>query len=315
MLVWALMGACAATTSAAQGTYPSRTVTVISPYASIAAVADPIVRTVLGRLTEKYNQPFVIEARPGADGTIGMTAVARAKPDGYTLTFTNVGPTTLAPFLRKGVAYDPVRDFTPIAATNFVTSYILGGPSLQARDIAEVIRIAREQPGKLTFGVVGAGTRMNVLKFEKALGGKFLIVPYNATDQIQMALVSGTVDLTTNAGNPEAITLGGKLRLLAFNGLTRSKHTPSVPAVAEYVPGFESKAWMGFLGPAGMPRDLVVQLNRDMNAALVEPRTVEIIDKLRVMPAVLSPEELGALIRSEVEANTLLVKQLNIVPE
>lgn len=299
---------------AQEGPYPSRTVNVITPYASISSGTEPIIRALLQALSEKYGQQFVIETRGGANGAIGMAAAAHAKPDGYTLLFTNISPSTVLPVVQKNVSFDAAKDFAPIFMIGRGESFILAGPSMKAaKDIGEIFRMAKEKPGTVTYSVIGAAQRLNAAMLESLTGAKFLIVPYPGTSQAATALLGGFVDLAVDTGDVKALSKGGAIRVLATNNATRTKANPDIPASAEFAPGFESRAWHGILGPAGMPRDRIEQLHRDLTAIVAQPKTRDLMLRYGLEPAPMSPDEFGAIIQKDLRNNANLVKQFNIV--
>jgi tripartite-type tricarboxylate transporter receptor subunit TctC len=294
--------------------YPSRTVMVITPYASISSGTEPIIRSLLQGLSDKYGQQFVIEPRGGANGAIGMGAAAHAKPDGYTLLFTNISPTTVLPAVQKNVPFDATKDFAPVFMIGLGESFIMGGPSTKwAKDMGDVFRAAKEKPGIISYAVVGAAQRLNVAMLESLTGAKFLVVPYPGTGQAATALMGGIVDLAVDTGDVKVLSRGGAVRVLATNNARRTKEHPDIPASAEYAPGFESRAWHGILGPAGMPRERIEQLHRDLTALVALPKTRDLMQRYGLEPAPMSPEEFGAIIQRDLRNNINLAKQFNIV--
>ena len=297
----------------AQEVYPNHTVTVITPYASISSGTEPIIRAWLAGLSEKYGQQFIIETRGGANGAIGMTAAARAKPDGYTLLFTNISPTTVLPAVQKNLTYDPAKDFSPVFMIGRGESFIMAGPSMKAaKDIGDILRMAKEKPETVKYSVVGPAQRLNVAMLESLTGAKFLIVPYTGTSQAATALLGGFVDLAVDTGDVKVLTRGGQLRVLATNNATRTKANPDIPASAEFAPGFESRAWHGILTQAEVPRDRVEQLHRDLTAIVALPKTRELMIRFGLEPAPMSPAEFGAIIQKDLRSNSALAKQFNI---
>lgn len=299
----------------AQDAYPSKAVVLINPYGSLSPGVAPAFRLLASVLSERFGQQFVIEQRGGADGAIGMDAVAKAAPDGYTLSLTNVSPTTVLQFIRKDVPFDGARDFAPVGMIGRGESFILAGPSLKAKDLAELLRVAKENPEKVTFAIVGAIQRLNVAKLQAATGTRFLVVPYAGGGQAEAALLGGHVDLFSTSGNPKALSRGGAIRLIATNNPTRSSHSPDVPAVAEFAPGYESRAWHGILAPAGTPDDRIRTLNSAINTALQQPRMRDVLLSIGIDPAPITAEAFAAAIRADLQKNAALVKQYNITAD
>ncbi|HXC39231.1 MAG TPA: tripartite tricarboxylate transporter substrate binding protein [Burkholderiales bacterium] len=314
LVVVSLTASLLAQSAFAQDTYPSHGVIVITPYASISSGTEPIIRTLLQGLSDKYGQQFVIEPRGGANGAIGMGAAAHAKPDGYTLLFTNISPTTVLPAVQKNVPFDAAKDFAPVFMIGRGESFIMAGPSMKsAKDMGEIFRIAKEKPGTVSYAVVGAAQRLNVAMLESLTGAKFLVVPYPGTGQAATALMGGIVDLAVDTGDVKALSRGGVVRVVATNNAQRTKEHPDIPASAEFAPGFESRAWHGILGPAGMPRDRIDQLHRDLTALVAQPKMRELMQRYGLEPAPMSTEEFGAIIQRDLRNNINLAKQFNIV--
>jgi len=304
----------AAPASAQEGPYPNRTVTIIIPYASISTGTEPIIRALATALSDKFGHQFILETRGGANGAIGMNLVAKAKPDGYTLTFTNLSPTTVLPFVQKDVPYDTAKDFAPVFMVGRGESFIMAGPSMTLRDLGEILKAAKEKPGTITYAAVGAAQRLNIAKLEAATGAKFLVVPFKGTGEAGSALLGGHVNIAVDTGDPKTLSKGGKLRILASNNPVRTRHSPEIPVTAEWAPGFESRAWHGILGPAGMPRDRVEMLHRELTAVVKQPKTRELMQRLGLEPADVSVDEFTSVIRKELQDHAQIVKQFNIIP-
>jgi tripartite-type tricarboxylate transporter receptor subunit TctC len=312
-----LAGACAlvgwmfSSSALAEETYPSRAITIIFCYSAVNL--ETVIRPMTMALGEKYGQQFILEPRPGANGAIGMSTAAHAKPDGYTLVFTNLGPTTILPAVQKNLPYDSGKDFAPVFMLARAESWVLTGPSMkEAKDLGEIFRMARDKPGTVRYSVVGAAQRLNAALLESITGAKFLIVPYPGTAQAETALLGGFVDLAADSGDFKAITRGGALRAVSTNNATRTKAHPDIAATAEFAPGYESRAWHGILAPAGTPRDRVEKLNRDFIALLSLPNIQAAMQQNSLEAAPISPDEFNAVIQKELKNFSALAKQFNI---
>lgn len=294
---------------AQDGPYPSRTVTVVNPYQTISGAPDALVRALLAALSEKLGQSFVIEHRPGADGAIGMASVAKAQPDGHTLAFANSSPIAVLPVVQKDLPYDSVRDFTPIFMIGRIESVVIGSPSLAARDFGEVIKLAREKPETVKYGVFGAAGRLIVARIEAATGAKFLVVPFKGSSQVITALLGGHIDVGGGAFPPP----GTKVRVLARNSARRSAQFPDIPATSEWAPGLESRAWVGFIGPAGIARPRVDLLHRELSAIARQPRMRELFQAAYIEQAEISSQEFAEVIRTELQTYAEAARRVNVV--
>jgi len=306
-----LLVIAAPTAGAQEPPYPARTITVLYPYA-ISAAWDPMYRAIMSGISERVGQPVVFESRPGAGGAVGLGATARSKPDGYTLVITNGAPVVILPTIQKGLPYDPLRDFTAVAMIGRGESFIIAGPALKEKTFAEVIEAAKRAPESISYAVLGSAHKLGLARIEAATGAKFLQVPYAGTVQAETALLGGHVHISSNSGEPEVLEKGGRVRLLASTSPQRNPKVPNLPSVAEFVPGFDSRVWHGFLAPAGLPSDRAELLYRSIKATMQTPTIRAMMDKAGLVPADEAPVPFAALIRSEINSNAELVKKFNI---
>jgi len=290
--------------------FPSRVITVMFPYAAMGG-SDAMFRAIFAAAQERLGQQIVIDMRGGANGAIGMTAAARAKPDGYTLVLTNFSPTTVLPFVQK-VDFDTAKDFVPVTMLGRGESFILAGPALKAGSLAELIALARAQPGTVAYGVIGAAQKLNVAKIEAATGARFLQVPFKGSGDNMNALLGGHTMVAVDTGDPKALTRNGALRILATNNTARNPKLPDVPAVAEIVPGFESRAWHGVLAPTGTPADRLGKLSVALTAAIREPKVRDLMVMTGVEPASEDAAAFAAIIQSDLRTHGELVRKYNI---
>jgi tripartite-type tricarboxylate transporter receptor subunit TctC len=309
---------CAALPAHAQeGPYPSRTITALWPYSSLSPGTEPVIRLMFDAIAQKYGTSYAIEPRGGANGAIAMAAVAKAKPDGYTLVLSNVSPTSVLPFAQKELGYDAAKDFQPVILWAYGESFILAGPTVKAANFGEVLAQAKANPGKVTYSVFGAAGRLQLAKLQAISGASFLQVPFKGPGEASAAVAGGHVDLLTDGGDVKSVTKGGALRILVTNNPARSRHSPDIPSVSEFVPGYSSRAWHGILAPAGTPRARIDLLYREMSAVLAQPKTRELMSKLGLDPVDSGggPDDFLAMIQAELRANAAAAKQFNIVPQ
>ena len=246
--------------------YPSRPVRLIVPL-SPGGLVDTFGRSVAQYFSERLGQPVVVENPPGASQAIAAEALARSDPDGYTLLIGTQSGIISTTVLRRKLPYDPLRDFATISLLFESPLYLVVHPSVPARSVADLIRLARAQPGKLSFATIGTGTAPHIggALFMKMAGVEFLHVPYKGSSQAIADLLSGQVQLMFEGGVsslPHA--RAGKLRALATTAVRRTGAMPTLPTVAEAgVPGYEVNTWFGLMTNAGVPRTIIDRLNRE----------------------------------------------------
>jgi len=299
-----------------QEKYPAKPIRLVVPFAP-GGSTDIFARLVGERLAPALGQPVVIENRAGAGGNIGAEAVARSAPDGYTLLMATTGVMAINHALYRNLGYDAARDLAPVVFIASITNVLIVPPELPAKSVAELIALAKSQPGRLSFASSGAGssTHMSAELFKLMTGTDLLHVPYKGSGQALPDLMSGRVSMMFE-NMPGAIShiRSGKLRVLAVTGLKRSPALPEVPTIAEAgVPGYESLSWSGLAAPAGTPREVVQRLNRETIAVLAQP---ELRAKLADQGGEAvggSPEQFQEHVRAEREKWGRLVRERNIV--
>jgi tripartite-type tricarboxylate transporter receptor subunit TctC len=260
----------AAGTAAAQ-VYPTRPVTIVVPFAA-GGGNDILARLLAQHMGQALGQQFVIENRAGAAGTIGARAVAKAPPDGQTLMVGHSGVFAIAPALYADPGYDPRRDFAPIGLIASYQQILVAHPSLPVRSIADLIALARKQPGKITYATAGIGSGSHVSTELLAVMAdvKLTHVPYRGTGAMQGDLVGGHVDMAISTF-PSVFgqIRSGLLRTIAVTGEARSSIFPDVPTIAESgVPGYAAVIHYGMVAPAGISRAIADRLNAELRAAL-----------------------------------------------
>ncbi len=260
----------AAGTAAAQ-VYPTRPVTIVVPFAA-GGGNDILARLLAQHMGQALGQQFVIENRAGAAGTIGARAVAKAPPDGHTLMVGHSGVFAIAPALYADPGYDPRRDFAPIGLIASYQQILVAHPSLPVRSIADLIALARKQPGKITYATagIGSGSHVSTELLATMADIKLTHVPYRGTGAMQGALVGGHVDMAISTF-PSVFgqIRSGLLRTIAVTGEARSSIFPDVPTIAESgVPGYAAVIHYGMVAPAGISRAIADRLNAELRAAL-----------------------------------------------
>ena len=295
--------------------YPTRPVKLIVPFPAGSAT-DQVARVAGAELQQALGQPFVIENKAGAQGSIAAAEVAKAAPDGYTLMLTTNTPHAANPSLFKKLNYDPVKDFTPITRYGTTSFMLMVRPDFPAKTLKEFIANARSQPGKLSAGYGSAGSQVSVAML-KALGKLDIVeVPYKGIPQTITDTMGGSLQLTfVDMANALAQQKGGKLRGLAVTNGKRSSLAPDLPAVAEELAGYEVIAWFALMAPAKLPEPVVQRLNETNLKALAKPEVKERFATVGTDVAPMGPAELGKFIQAEVANWARLVKLAGIQPE
>ena len=301
----------------AQAQYPVRTVRIIVP-TSPPGGADVVARSVAPGLSERLGQQVIVDNRAGASTMIGHEMAAKAPPDGYTLV---MGISTLAinPATFKHVPYDALRDFTPITQAAIQTLVLATHPSFPARNVKELIAIAKARPGDVSFSSPGFGTNpeMGMELFLYLTGTRMLHVPYRGGGESILALVAGHVSVTVASmlGTMPHVR-SGKLRALGVTSSKRVATASDVPTVAEGgVPGYESLQWYGLLAPTGTPKEILARINREAVAVLRNPDIMTRLANDGTEIVAGTPEEFGAYIRAETDKWAKVVKAAGIKPE
>jgi tripartite-type tricarboxylate transporter receptor subunit TctC len=296
--------------------YPSHPITVVVP-SPAGGGTDMQARILAPKLSEILGQTVVIENRGGASGNIGAQAVAKAKPDGYTL-LAMISSHVMNPFVLKSVPYDIDRDFAMISRTVTAPEVLVGTPSLPARDLKELLAFMKANPGKVAFGSAGVGSLSHLIVelFAQEADVKLLHVPYRGTQPALNDVLGGQVaimmpDLTIALSNIE----GGNLRSYGVTSATRSSAAPDVPTVAEAgLPGFEAVQWFGLAAPAGTPKAVVDKLHSAVTKALADPDLKKRYEQLAMSPAPsASPQDYAKFVRDEGERWHKVIVDAHIV--
>src|ERR671918_896104 len=249
-------------------TYPSRPVKLVVPFPAGSAT-DQVARLTGAQLQEAFGQPFVVENKAGAQGSIAAAEVAKAAPDGYTLMVTTNTPQAANVSLFKKLQYDPVKDFAPITRFGTTSFMLMVKPDFPAKNLKEFLAHVRKQPGKLSSGYGSSGSQVS-LAMLKQLGKLDVVeVPYKGIPQTITDTMGGSLAFTfVDLGNALAQARGGKLRGLPVTSAKRSSLAPDMPAIAEELPGYEVIAWFGLVAPAKTPEPVVNRLNEVLMKAL-----------------------------------------------
>src|SRR5690242_4394068 len=299
----------------AQAAYPERPIKLVVPFAP-GGSADLVGRLLAQQMSESLGQPVVVENKGGASGMLGNEYVAKSPPDGYTLTVGTLGPFAVNQTLYEHVPYDNIRDFAPITLTGLSSHILVANPSVPVTNVNELIALAKQKPGQLTFASSGTGnaTHLTFELFKARAGIDIVHVPYKGGGPAMADLVGGQV-LFSFASMASAVPFvrSGRLRAIAVSGAERSALFPEVPTVAESgLPGFASEDWQGILAPAKTPAEVVQKLNGEIGRILLLPEVKAKLQAAGFEPKPSTPEWFAQFIQAETLKWAKLLKAIGI---
>ena len=299
----------------AQGSYPSRPVTMVVGFAP-GGGTDTVARVVAKNLSEALGQPVLVENKAGAGGNIAAEYVARAAPDGYTILLGNVGSLAVAPHMIASLGYAPLRDFAPINMAVVFANVIVVPPSVPAQTLAEFVKLAQAKPGTVTYGTSGIGGAGHLAGelFNMRANIDLVHVPYKGGGPSMQGLLGGQVmsSFATPVSVVEHIK-AGKLRALATTGPKRAALLPDVPTVSESgYPGFEAMNWYAYVAPAKTPKEIIERLNRELVKSLHNAEVAAMLHKQGLEPSPGTAAELGRYMEREYETWGKVVKRAGI---
>ena len=294
--------------------WPAKTISIVVPFA-IGGTTDAIARTLGQELSRGLGQPVIIENKPGAGATIGADYVAKARPDGYVLLMGAVHH-TIATSVYKKLPYDFQRDLAPVSTIAIVPNVLVVNPKLPAKNIAELVALAKKSPGKLTFGSNGNGTGQHLIgaQFNIGSGVDILHVPYKGSGPLTIDLLGGQIDMSFDTVTPVLSHIrAGKLRALAVTTIQRSAALPDVPTLDEAgLKGFDQGTWFGILAPAATPRDVVTRLNNEVIKVVSSPEFRKKMSDIGAVPVGNTAAQMAAQIKTDTERYAKLVKDANV---
>lgn len=316
-LVLALVVGISAAGFCAQA-YPTKPIKIIVPFPP-GNTTDVMSRLIAPKLQAKLGQPIIVENRPGASGMLGLDLVAKATPDGYTIGAGQGGNLCVLPHTSKNVPYNVPKEFAPItiSTTNYLA--IFSNPGTPFKNLGEMIAYAKANPGKLTVASNGEGGFPH-LAFEHmraAAGGfSYNYIPYKGNSQIVTDVMGGQVMVGIGGIlEPSPHIKSGRLNLLAPTGKVRAPAWPDKPTAGEYVKGFSSNGWFGFVGTAGTPREILKLLNKEINAAMGDPAIVQKMNNSGMDVALESLEHAEEVVRNDYNLYGKLVKDIGFKPQ
>lgn len=311
-----LLAPWAASAALAAEEYPSKPVRLVVPFAP-GGSSDSVARMISAKVTEAWGQQVIVDNRPGASTNIGASYVAKSNPDGYTLYLANANH-SVNPALRKSLPYDALKDFIPVVRIANQTVVLLVHPSVPAKTVKEFIALAKARPGDLNFASPGVGTasHMTGVLFQAMTKINMVFVPYKGAGPSLIDLISGQVTVGASGLTSSVQYIdSGRLRALGVTTATRSRLKPEIPTIAESgVPGFEVTNWFGILVPAGTPAPIVDKIYQQVARIVENPANEQLIFKLGLDPAPMSPREFDAFMRSEIGKWLRVIKEMGIKP-
>ena len=313
-IVAALMAVCFASPLALAQTWPTKPIKMIIPFPA-GGGTDLIGRLMAKHLSERLGQQVYVENRGGANGAIGLQALAQSEPDGYTISAASDTPLVVNPSLYEKLTYQPLRDFQPVAGMVKFPGMVAAHPSLKVKNIAELVALAKAKPGSIAYSSGGIGNfgHLAAELFSLAADVKMLHVPYRGVGPATQAIIAGDVQLTfSNIVTTMPHVTSGKLVALAVNEPKRVPAFPDLPAVAETVPGFEMAPWVSIIVPAKTPKPIVERLEKEVRAVMADPAVVKICNDQQIAINALSTAELTELIKKDLEKWASVIKKAGI---
>jgi tripartite-type tricarboxylate transporter receptor subunit TctC len=303
---------------AVAGAWPTKTIRWVVPYAA-GGFADTRARKIGEKLSRTLGQPVVVENKGGAGGVLGTDAIAKAAPDGYTIGSGNLAPLAVNVSLMKKLPYDPVKDLQPVVLIETGPLILTVGPNLRVSTVSELIAEARARPGQISFASSGTGGAHHLSgeMFRIQTGTQMIHVPYKGGAPAATDLMAGHVSIMFEMGYAALPAIkAGRIKALAVTSKNRLAVLPDVPTLDESgLKDFESYNWQGVVVPAGTPPEIVARLNRELNALLKDPEVRELIESSGSQVGGGTPEQFGALIRTETDKWARVVRAANIQPE
>lgn len=303
VLLSALLSMAGSFAATADESFPTKPIRLIVPYPA-GGTTDLMARILQQPLAKLLGQPIIIDNRAGAAGTIGAREVADAKPDGYTLLFSNNGPSSIAPLLQKDASYDPIKGFAPVALVSKAPLLLVAHPSVPGDSVASLIEYVKSQPDGVFYASAGPGSlgHLSTELFASRAGIKLNHVPYKGQAQTSLAVLSGDVKilLSTTSTAQEEYVKSGKLKLLGVASGETSRIAPGAVPIGKTVPGFSVEIWFGILAPAHTPSGVVTKLNEAIVTVLRQPDVQERFLGFGQEVAPGKPEDLARIIAAEV---------------
>jgi tripartite-type tricarboxylate transporter receptor subunit TctC len=291
--------------------WPAKPIRIVVPFVAGGSI-DIVSRIIAQHLTERLGQQVIVDNRPGAGGNLGTDMVAKSAPDGYTLVMASAGTLTINPGLYREMPFDAARDLAPVSLAGSAVNILVVNPRLPVQSVADLVRLAKEQPGKLDYGSVGNGTTNHLCgEMLKTMAAVDMVhIPYKAATQAVADLIAGELALMF-INLPLALPQiqAGKLRALAVTGAQRSSAVPDVPTMIEAgLPGYVVESWNALLAPAGTPPEIIGRLSHEIGAIVSAPEVASFYRKQGAEPVTSTPAELTTLIADDTRKWAALIE-------
>jgi tripartite-type tricarboxylate transporter receptor subunit TctC len=296
----------------AQG-FPAKPIHIVQPYQA-GGPAEGLARMVGNKMAARLGQAVLIETKVGAGGTIATGYVAKSPADGYTVLLAHVGPIALSPATQKDLPYDVLKDFEPVCQLVATPLLLVVRNDIPARTVREFIDYAKANPGQLTYGSIGVGSTSHLAgaMLDSMTGTNTVHVPFKGSAQTLVEMIGGRISYSfIGVSGSIQQARAGQIRALAVTTQKRSSNLPDIPSVAETVPGFELNSWYGLMVPAGTPKAVVAKLQQEAVLAVKAPDVLEWMKVNGLDPQGSTPEEFGALVRSETDKWAKTIKAVN----
>ncbi len=306
-------GFLAALNCAFAAPYPSKPVRIITTSLPGSATDVPA-RAVANRLTELWGQQFIVDNRPGAGGQIAAELAAKASPDGYTLFFSSDGPIAIIPAIKRKLPYDPLKDFEPVAFGDFNNYILVVNPTLPVHSVSDLVALAKNKPGKLSYGSAGVGSpnHLGMELFKLKAGIDLVHVPYKGGPAATTDLLAGQIELAM-LGPPSIPHIkAGRLRAIAVPSAKRSELMPDLPPIADTVPGVDVRTWGAFFAPAGTPKAILEKLHPEITRQLNSPETKGLLASQGLSVEAMTRDELRDLVKADIKKYVDLVRAIKM---
>jgi tripartite-type tricarboxylate transporter receptor subunit TctC len=296
--------------------YPVKPIRVVI---ALGGGGEALSRLIAQKMSEAMGQPVLIDPQPGASGAVGAGTVARAEPDGYTILYAATNSQVYRLVLNKSTAYDPVKDFTPITMLSEAVLVIAVSNNSHITSVKDLVEQARKSPGKIFYGTSGVGTTHHLAAelLQSVAGIKLTHVPYKDPNQVATDLIGERIPVGFGIfGTMYPFHTSGKLRIISLNNTKRYARAPAIPTTTEGLPGYlPPPGWNGYFGPAGLPRPIVQRLHDEIAKAATSPDLRDKIDALGFIITLSTPEELGDIVKRDLERTFKIAKTAGIEPE
>ncbi len=296
--------------------YPSRIITIVAPSAP-GGITDTLARWLAQRFSETWGQPVIVENKAGANNQIGAEFVARSTPDGYTLFLSPEATFVVNPSLYAKLNYDPVKDFVPISGLVRIHHSLIVNPSLPVRNVGDLIELAKQKPGQLTYGTFGVGSsgHINMEMFQTMAGVQLLPVHYKGATPALTDVIAGHIQMMfLSVGSAMPSARAGKVKMIAIASNTRRSQLPDVPTVAESgLANFEAVSWFGLFAPGGTPQEIVAKLNAEVRKIFSDQTfRQKFLEPQFMEPMTSSPEEFAEYIRTDAQKWSRVMRAANV---